>query len=442
MRRSQGDHSRAGLWASICLFLAASSHAQEAVPSPRRTKSEEHNFNLVNTFKDTGVAFPVTVTAEIFGNLSGGTSRTAIWESLLEAGIEIDFEKAARLKGFSLSVSALYPQGTSLTNKAVHDFNTLSNIDAYDSVRLYEAWVQQEFDDGRFSIRLGQILADAEFFDSDYAALFINSSFGTIPLVSKNLNPPIFPVAAPGVRLRFVPRNSFYAQAAAFSGDVGEASTTNKHNTRFYFRAEDGVLVFAEIGYKLNPREEELAPPTAAGKGRDSNQLPPLPNPGMISGTYKLGGYYDSGEFSDSGGGSPHHGDYSIYFIADQELWHPEVSTERALSFFTRIGVAPNDKNTVTFYADTGFNYKGILANRDKDTLGLGFSYAQLSRDLIDDSGRKISNHHEAVLELTYQAEFGGRFLVQPDLQCIFDPGAVKPGPTAVVTGIRMTVRF
>ena len=65
------------------------------------------------------------------------------------------------------------------------------------------------------------------------------------------------------------------------------------------------------------------------------------------------------------------------------------MSTEPALSFFTRMGVAPNDKNTVTFYADTGFNYKGILANRDKDTLGPGFSYAQLSRDLVDDSGRQ-----------------------------------------------------
>ena len=118
------------------------------------------------------------------------------------------------------------------------------------------------------------------------------------------------------------------------------------------------------------------------------------------------------------------------------------MNTERALSFFTRIGIAPNDKNTVAFYADAGFNYKGILVNRDKDTLGLGFSYAQLSRDLVDDSGHGFSTHHEAVLELTYQAEFGDRVLVQPDLQCIFDPGAVKPGPTAVVTGIRMTVRF
>jgi hypothetical protein len=48
--------------------------------------------------------------------------------------------------------------------------------------------------------------------------LFINSSFGAIPLVSQNLVPPIFPVAAPRIRLRVAPGESFYAEAAVFSG--------------------------------------------------------------------------------------------------------------------------------------------------------------------------------------------------------------------------------
>src|SRR5437762_6769379 len=105
----------------------------------------------------------------------------------------MDLEKAAGWAGGSMVVRALYGQGSGLTNAAVHDFNTLSNIDTYDSLRLYETWLQQEFGDGKFSIRLGQLLVDAEFFGSDYGALFLNSAFGAIPLVSQNLNPPIFP---------------------------------------------------------------------------------------------------------------------------------------------------------------------------------------------------------------------------------------------------------
>ena len=66
-----------------------------------------------------------------------------------------------------MSVRAIYPQEASLTSIAVHDFNALSNIDIYDSLRPYDAWLQQEFAEGKFSVRIGQLLADAEFFDSD-----------------------------------------------------------------------------------------------------------------------------------------------------------------------------------------------------------------------------------------------------------------------------------
>ncbi len=425
------------------MFLTASIHSQEAISSARRTKSEEPHRNPVESPGDKGIRFPVTFTTEVLGNLSGGSSRTAIWESLLKAGIKIDFEKAAGIKGLSLSVSGLYPQGSGLTSEAVHDFNTLSNIDGYDSVRLYEAWLQQEWSGGKFSIRLGQILADAEFFASDYGALFMNSSFGAIPLVSKNLNAPIFPVAAPGIRVRAAPGKAFYAEVALFSGDVGEPSTTNKHNTRLKFRGRDGALVFAEIGYKLNPKEKEPALPTAPDEPPDASEPPPPPKPPTLAGTYKLGGFYDSGEFADSsGGGASHQGNYSIYFIADQELWHPSGNGERALSFFLRIGAAPNDRNTVAMYADAGLNLKGIFPTREKDTLGLGFSYADLSPGLVDNLNLRISTHHEGVLELTYQAAFGDHVSVQPDLQFIFNPGATKPAATAVVSGVRLNLKF
>jgi len=360
----------------------------------------------------------------------------------LKAGIKIDFEKAAGLKGFSLSVNALYPQGTGLTAKAVHDFNTISNIDAYDSVRLYEAWFQEEIGEGKFSIRLGQLSTEADFFASDSGALFINSAFGAIPLASRNLNAPIYPVAAPGIRLRTAPNKSFYVQTAIFSGDVGEPGTTNKHNINFSFPGEHGTLVFAEMGWKFNAKEKIPAVPVTPDEPPDPDVPPPPPKPPKLSGTYKLGAYYDSTNFKDSGGGSPHRGDYSIYGVADQEVWHPSGNGERAMSVFARIGAAPNDRNTVVFYADSGFNYKGILASREKDTLGLGFNYTQLSSELVDNVGRRLPAHYEAVLEMTYQATFGDHMSVQPDFQCIFNPGAMKSTPTALIAGIRLNVKY
>ena len=416
-----------GMAVALLFALIPSIRGQDAVTSPRSIDTNPIRPIRLNALADNGVSFPLEIYAEVFGNLSGGTSRALIWESLWEVGVAIDLEKALGWKGASATARGLYAQGSGLTNAAVHDFNTLSNIDAYDSVRLYETWFQQAFGDGKFSIRLGQLLADAEFFGSDYGALFINSSFGAIPLVSRNLTPPIFPVAAPGVRLRADPTDRFYAEVAVFSGDVGVPETTNKHNIHFI---SDGALIFAEIGYRTRPRETTESP--------DS---PPV-GEATLSGTYKLGGYYDSKDFPNAGHGAAQVGEYSIYFIADQELWHPAGKKSHALSAFTRIGFAPPDRSTVTLYADAGLNFHGLAANRPHDTLGLAFSYVRLSPQLKDESDRLLRAHHEAVCELTYDAALSSHVSIQPDLQIILTPGASEPAATAVVTGLRLNVSF
>jgi porin len=260
--------------------------------------------------------------------------------------------------------------------------------------------------------------------------------------VSKNLNPPIFPVAAPGIRLRANPTKFFYAQAALFSGDVGEPSTTNKHNTRFSFPSEDGALLFAEIGYALNPKED-TSTPSIEPAGSPSS--PPSASPShdlTLSGTYKLSGFYDSGRFADNAGDSSHRGNFSIYFVVNQDLWHLGGQADRTLSFFTRFGGAPADRNSVQSYLDGGFNWKGLLPNRTRDTLGVGVSFTRLSDDLTDPSGRPYSEHYETVVELTYQAAFGDHLSIQPDLQCIINPGATAPAATALIGGVRLNVKF
>jgi porin len=427
--RSQPRRKRRGLLAASLglagLLAGPVTFAQEAI-STRGGSRDSPASPVVGAINEGGITFPVALTTEVLGNLSGGTSRTVIWESLVNFGVAIDLEKLAGWKGGSLSARAIYPQGSGLTNEAVHDFDTLSNIDGYDSLRLYDVWLQQDFGGGELSLRAGQLLADAEFFNSDYATLFINSSFGAIPLVSQNLNPPIFPTAAPGVRVRAAPSDLFYAEVALFSGDAGGPDTSNKHNTRLSFRGADGVLVFAEIGFTSNPKPNESAAAEAH----------------PLTGTYKLGGDYDSKAFADRGEGPPHDGNYSIYLVVDQELWHPQGKREGGLSCFARAGIAPADRNTVTRYGDAGFNYKGPRPGRDEDILGLAFSYTQLSQKLLDNLGRPLLSHHEAVLELTYQAACGNHLSIQPDLQFIFNPGATKPARTAIVAGVRFNVQF
>jgi len=412
-------------------FQAGIAVAQDTVATPTQEMTPSAT-EVPSLPRLKGLTFSGLLITELFGNVSGGTQRTVIWESLSILGMHFDFEKAVHFPGLSLNVSGLYCAGYGLTDKAVHDLNVLSNIDSYDSLRLYEAWLQQDFANGQFSIRAGQLLADAEFFVSQYSGLFVNSSFGALPVVSLNFSSPIFPIAAPGIRLRTQPNESFFLEAAAFSGNVGDPTGNNKHNLRLPFRDNDGILIFAEMGYTLNPGN-------APEKGSSTDGTATK----KLSGTYKLGGCFDSGEFS-AGDNNPsvHRYNYAIYLLADQELWHSDSAVDRTLAFFCRLGFAPQDRNTMTAFVDSGLTLQGLLAGRENDLLGLGFSYGQLSDSLLDDLGRKVSNHNETVVELTYRLALNSHAALQPDLQCILNPGGVRPAATAIVAGLRCTLSF
>lgn len=364
------------------------------------------------------ITFPFAYTGEGMANLSGGFKRGAIDEGVVTLGVKGDLDALLGWKGGSFLVSSMYAHGPSLTRKYVHDFNFVSNIDAYDSLRFYEAWFQQEFADGKYSLRVGQILADTEFFVSENGALFLNSTFGAIPLVSQNYHAAAYPVAAPGVRGRWTPVESFSLQAAVFSGDVGDPGVNNKHGLDWRL---NGALVLVEASTKLN----------GDPKGRN------------LATVFKLGGFVRTPArevtFADP---SCRHANGGGYFIVDQQLWRKPATEDQGLSGFVRLGGTPEDRNTVPFYCDGGFNYKGLLPGREKDLAGIGLSYTQVSKRLVDGAGFPIPTHHETILEATYKIILKDWCAVQPDFQYIFNPGATRKAANALVAGLRFNLTF
>ncbi len=363
-----------------------------------------------------GLSFPVSYTGETFGNVSGGYRRGAIYEGLLNIGVQGDLEKLLGWQGGSFLVSGINTHGSSLTDKYTRDFNAVSNIDAYDTTRLYEAWFQQDI--GQWSIRLGQILADAEFFVSDSGAVFINGAFGAIPLISQNYGAPVYPVAAPGARVRYTFNDSFSVQAGIFDGSAGDQGSDNKYGTHWKWNGNDGALAIAEGAYTTKLGSEGLP------------------------GTYKVGAFYFRSDETDlfpkegrrsSGGG---------YFIADQQVWRETGTEDQGLNAFLRIGGAPSDRALVPFYFDAGVNYKGLIPGRDSDITALGLSYTHISSDARDDEGAALERHHETIVELTYKVQATEWLTVQPDIQYIFNPGASEKQDNALVAGLRFNVSF
>jgi porin len=388
--------------------------------------AEEANFltQLHSITEENGITFGGEYIGEGFGNLSGGILRGAAYEGLLKLTLQLDLEKIVHWGGATVYASALYPHGNGLSRQFTGDFNILSNIDAYNSFRLFELWFQQDFFGDKASIRIGQMSADIEFYQSQWSNIFINSCFGTFPTISFGTELPIYPVGGLGGRVDFHPLSSAVVRAAVFDSNPGLASTTDLHGLRFHLNPSTGLIILAEAVYQIMP--------SLQNRGKEED--------------YTLGAYYDSRRFSGSFVEPNHHSNGGFYAIVDRLLYRKEPylnaqSKKTGLGAFSSFSLAPTDRNQVSFYADCGINYDGPFPGRDNDVFALALSYTKISRDDLV-NGVPVHSGHETVLEATYRIQVTDHLGIQPDFQYIFDPGAFRHRPNAVVAGLRYELTF
>jgi porin len=85
----------------------------------------------------------------------------------------------------------------------VQNFITVSGIEALPSTRLYEIWFERKWGHDLASLKVGQLAADPEFFNTKYTDVFTNVSMGWPAITSTNLpsGGPSPPLAALGARL-------------------------------------------------------------------------------------------------------------------------------------------------------------------------------------------------------------------------------------------------
>jgi porin len=416
----------AARFAAAVAILSAGSltgRAQEGIVTLKTLEAAPDNLeDEIKALGAKGALFQFNYWGEDFGNLSGGYKRGDDYEGLLKISLSLDLQKLVHWDGATLYASMLDAHGEGISGRYVHDYNLLSNIDAYDSVRLFEFWLQQSFWDGKFSIWVGQLTIDNNFCVSNNSALFINSIYGIIGPLLHNIDAPTYPLGSEGVRLEYNFNPSFYVQTLTVDDNPGSQSY-NRNGTRLGPSSGDGVLAFIEAGYIPDP-------------SRGSSPF---------GASYKLGGYFDSQFHPDTSSGTSSHGDYGFYASIDQPLYTAPGSTKdstQGLSGFARFSYVPDQRDPAVYYFDTGFNYTGVLPGRPKDIFGAAFSLERLGTDVNLASGAPVLSHHENVLEITYLANLSTWFSLQPDFQYIFNPGGYGKTPDAVVGGIRFNVTF
>ena len=408
-----------------------------------------------------GIDIGLNYVGETFANLSGGIDTGWSYEGRAEFSIDLDLDKLAGWRGGSAHANVFqthHVNGSPAVNYAA-SLADPSNIEARTATRLFSLWLQQTLFDDRVSIRAGQLAADDEFMVSDTAGYLINGTFGWPGLAAVNMTSggPAYPLPTPGVRVEISPAKNVAFRGAVFSGDpagedcADDAQVCNRHGTTF--STSGGALWMGELQYAIN--QEDGAP--------------------GLPGVYKIGGWYQTGNFADQHYGLDalgarvsladatavdpynHRGDHGIYAIADQTVWR---SGARGLSIFARAGGAPSDRNLVSFYADAGLALKGLVEGRDDDVLALGVAYAKMSGAAVDlDRDVRVLapdpsyplRDHETVFEVSYTAQMTPWWTLQPDVQYIVHPGghvrdtddpAGAVAGNAFLAGLRTSITF
>jgi porin len=150
-----------------------------------------------------------------------------------------------------------------------------------------------------------------------------------------------------------------------------------------------------------------------------------------------------------------HRGNWALYGAAEGALYRTGGS--RGLFGFARIGGSPDDRNLISFYAEAGVAFKGLIPSRDDDTLGASVDYAQIGKNArgLDQDTRVFRGNplypvrsQEIVLELTYQMQIAPWMMLQPDMQFVFNPGGRvlndngSVRPNALILGLRSAITF
>lgn len=343
------------------------------------------------------LAFEASYTGDNINNISGGLKTGSCYLGKANIGLSFDFHKAGLWKGTSFYLLAANTHGASPSSDMLGDMQVASNIEAGNHTYLQQIWFKQKFSKLEFTIGLQDL--NVEFANLEHGALFLNSSFGMLPIISNNFAAPIFPLTTLGFTTKWTISDKSLWINALYDGKPTDFDY-NPYNMKWQFISGDGLLAISEFQYHTR-----------------INDLPS---------SYKLGTYTHSHIVENSFGNhipdSLNHNLFGIYAYADQKLW---VRNSKSLGMFAQLGFSPSKASVSNFYMGLGVCYSGLLSKQHTDALGFAIAH----------EGFRNTSKHETTLELTYQYFVYKNLYVQPDFQYIIDPAGTDARLSNCFTG-------
>jgi porin len=430
-----------------------------ADPDTGESTIEEKTLGLLpNPPQKYGVKFAATYIGETLGNISGGLRRGSVYEGRLNLAVDADLQKLIGVDQLTFHANMFQIHGGGLSRGSLQNLFVVSGIEALPSTRLYEAYFEKQWGNKRVSLKMGQLAADSEFFNTKYTDVLTNASMGWPAITSTDLpsGGPSPPLAAMGIRMLVNVTEQLSVLGGIFDGDQAGPGPDDPQLRNRYgvnFRVSDPPLLLAQLQYAWNNKKGD-------------------PN---LAGQIKVGGWQHFGAFADqryasngvslaapTSSGEPLQlsGDIGAWAVFEQQIYRVPKSDDRGIGIFGRISGAPADRNLIDLYADAGMELIGLSEKRPADKFGISVGYAHISKrtQQLDSDYRNFvsvtwpQRSFEGLLTTVYQYQIRDGWTVQPNFQYIIHPGGGATSPSgafpgqllknAAVFGIRTTLKF
>ncbi len=389
---------------------------------------------LRTKLNDVGIVPTMTYVADVQGNPAGGDKKGFAYFHNIGLDLLIHTEQLMGWKGGLIHISASQRSGRSLTKRDIGNTFDVAQLCCGRTFKLVDLSIQQSLFEDKLNIRLGRIAGGDEFLSSPLYWLFVQNGIDGNPVgIFFNVGFSAYPNATWGVRVKSRPTKESYIMAGVYNANPDR--TKNKHHGAD-FSFDGPYLVIAETGYHPNSLFESTG----------------------LLGSYKIGGYYQSGDFKNfAEPDSTKNGNFGFYILLDQMIYREkggsELSADQGLHPFVSLLFAPdNEINTFPFFMNGGLVYKGLIPGRDTDYAGFAFVYGKYSNKLKAPVSQPTefnlvseitgSEDFEMVLEWMYKIQLTQWLNIQPDVQYVIKPGGTGDIPNALVIGFQMGINI
>jgi len=348
--------------------------------------------HLARASGDRGLEAHLAAAVEGLRNFGGGIARGT---QLLNAGflnVSLDTERAGWWPGGTAFLEGVINHGQDPSARFIGDVQVASNIADRNRTNLHQAWYAQNLGD-HASVLAGLHDLNTVFDFSDYASIFLNSSFGIGPEISVNVPASIWPRAG-GAVVAQGHWGRLSARVGVYDGDP---------LTRAIRPGAEGLMWIGEASWADGARAYKIGAwrHTADKTGPD----------GRVFG-------------SDSG----------AYVIVDQPLYEKDGT---ALGVFLQLGAAQSDRNDIASYVGAGLHLDGPFPGRRQDSFGVALARAGFSS-----VARRINGwtRDETAIEVTYDMALTEWLHLHPSFQYIRHPGGDPRLSAAKVGMLRVRV--